>query len=672
MKDYKLRFRQVHMDFHTSEKISGIGEKFDADEFAGTLDEARVNSVTCFARCHHGWLYYDSKNYPEMIHPGLKQKDLLEQQIKACHKRNIRVPVYTTVQWDHFTSSRHPEWVCINEDGTMVDTCNPESKGVYEAGFYKTLCVNTSYRDYLKAHIKDIFESVPEVDGIFLDIVMVVDCSCRTCVEGMLKENYDPVSREERLLYAKKMMEEFKKDISDYIRSFNSAASIFYNTSHIEPALRTVQDSYTHWELESLPSGGWGYVHFPNSARFARTTGLDLLGQTGKFHTMWGDFHSFKNKEALEYECYRMLAFNAKCMIGDQLDPDGKISKDVYQLIGSVYKEVEQKEPWCIEARPVCDMAIFTPEALGFNSGCGGTIPESVVGASTMLEEMGHQFDIVDVKSDFNSYKVIILPDEIIMNKELAEKVENYIEAGGSVIATYQSGLNSEKTAFASGVFGVNYLGEAPYSPDFIVPKGEIGKGLSETEYVMYKQGTHIEITEGTELLSSVNVPYFNRTWQHFCSHKHTPSSHQYGYPGIVKKGKVIYYSHPVFSTYAQLHPKWCKLLIKNGLDMLLPEPIVRYEGPTSLLACVNLQEQEKRYVLHMLHYIPEKRCQEIFTIEDVIPLYYTKVSMKLSEKAKAVKVVPDGENLDFKYHDGRIQFVIEKINGHAMVAIEY
>jgi hypothetical protein len=424
--------------------------------------------------------------------------------------------------------------------------------------------------------------------------------------------------------------------------------------------------------MESLPSGGWGYVHFPNSVRFARTTGLDLLGQTGKFHTMWGDFHSLKNKEALEYECYRMLAFNAKCMIGDQLNPDGKISKEVYELIGSVYKRIEEKEPWCMGAKPLCDLAVFTPEALTFNSGCGGVIPQSVVGTSAMLEEMGYLFDIIDSVSEFSLYKVIIFPDEIVMDQGLSLKLEVYIRAGGRVIATYQSGLNVEKTKFATDLLGVKYVGEAPYSPDFIVPRGEMAKGLYETEYVMYRQGTQIEVMEGAESLSDIYVPYFNRTWQHFCSHRHTPSSHQYGYPGIVKNEKVIYYAHPLFSIYAELHPKWCKQLLKNGLDKLLPEPILRYEGPTSLLACVNVQQHERRYVLHMLHYIPEKRCQEIYTIEDVIPLYHTKVSMKLDEVVKAVKVVPEGAFLDFRYTEGRLEFIIEKIDGHAMIAIVY
>ncbi len=41
-----LRFRQIHLDFHTSEAITGIGSDFDADEFGATLDSAHVNSIT--------------------------------------------------------------------------------------------------------------------------------------------------------------------------------------------------------------------------------------------------------------------------------------------------------------------------------------------------------------------------------------------------------------------------------------------------------------------------------------------------------------------------------------------------------------------------------------------------------------------------------------------------
>ena len=44
-----LPYRQIHLDFHTSEAIEGIGADFDPDEFAGTLAKAHVNSITVFA-----------------------------------------------------------------------------------------------------------------------------------------------------------------------------------------------------------------------------------------------------------------------------------------------------------------------------------------------------------------------------------------------------------------------------------------------------------------------------------------------------------------------------------------------------------------------------------------------------------------------------------------------
>jgi hypothetical protein len=93
-----LRYRQVHLDFHTSEYIPNVASDFKAREFVNTLKEANVDSITCFARCHHGWLYYPSENRPDLIHPNLENHKLLLEQIEICHKNDIKVPIYTTVQ----------------------------------------------------------------------------------------------------------------------------------------------------------------------------------------------------------------------------------------------------------------------------------------------------------------------------------------------------------------------------------------------------------------------------------------------------------------------------------------------------------------------------------------------------------------------------------------------
>jgi hypothetical protein len=74
-----------------------------------------------------------------------------------------------------------------------------------------------------------------------------------------------------------------------------------------------------------------------------RTLGIEALGMTGKFHTSWGDFHSLKNQAALDFECSLMLALNAKCSIGDQLHPSGRLDAATYELIGRTFEQ-DRKE----------------------------------------------------------------------------------------------------------------------------------------------------------------------------------------------------------------------------------------------------------------------------------------------------------------------------------------
>lgn len=674
MEKKELCFRQIHMDYHTCGEIDGVAEKFDAEEFADALERARVNSVTCFSRCHHGYLYYDSKKYPELIHPGLKNRNLLKQQIAACHRRGIRVPVYTTVQWDYRAGLEHPEWVCLNPDGSLKNRCSgTEAAAVYEPGFYRTLCVNSPYRDFLKSQILDVAESLGKenIDGFFLDIVNPVDCSCRYCRNKMIQKGMNPANVSERKEFARQTMKEFKEDMSAFIREIKDSFSIFYNSGHINYISVDAADAYTHWELESLPSGEWGYSHFVNTVRFARTTGKEIVAHTGKFHTEWGDFHSYKNIEALQYECFRMLAYNAKCLIGDQLEPDGRISKATYDLIGKVYASVEQKEEWCERAAALTDLAVFSTECLSRHTGCGGKVPAEVDGACKMLDELGYQLDIVDYRSSFENYKVLIFPDTVTCSEELAEKIRAFIAGGGTVIMSARSGLDRQERDFCIPEMGIRYEGHSDYDVDFLMPNELAGKQLPKTEHVMYTAGERVK-AEGADILADTYVPYFSRTWEHFCSHKHAPSSHQYGYPAIMACGNCYYFAHPVFSIYQKKHPAWCREVVKDILERCIPAPLIRHNGPASLLTTINAQEDRRRYVVHLLHYIPRKECDEVYTIEDVIPLYDLELSVCVPQKVKSVKMVPEQTELKFDRDEAGIFFKVPKVCGHQMIELKW
>ncbi len=105
---------------------------------------------------------------------------------------------------------------------------------------------------------------------------------------------------------------------------------------------------------------------------------------------------------------------------------------------------------------------------------------------------------------------------------------------------------------------------------------------------------------------------------------------------------------------------------------MLLPEPLISHNGPSTLLVTLNEQVKENRMILHLLHYIPERRSQDIDIIEDVIPLYNLKVSLRLPKSVKSISCVPQNENLKFDVVNNRIEFTVPSVNGHQMVELQF
>ena len=673
MSDF-LRYRQIHLDFHTSEQIANIGGEFDGGAWARQLKDAHVDSITCFARGHHGMIFYATQAHPERRHPHL-QRNLLQEQIEAAHACGIRVPIYTTIQWDYYTAQNQPQWLQVAADGSI------QGQKPYQAGFYAKLCLNTPYVDFLKAHVDDMFACLPAVDGLFFDIVQDQDCSCPACRQEMLARGIDPASDADRQSFGQEVTDRFKRAMSAHVRNHCPDCTIFYNSGHVGPRQRAAGETYSHWELESLPSGGWGYMHFPLSQRYARTTGHDSLGMTGKFHTAWGDFQSYKNEAALQFECFQMLALNAKCSIGDQLHPTGRLDQATYDLVGPVYREVASKEPWCRGASPLTDIGVFTLEAF-----TGERLTAETVGAVRMLQEGGHQFDVIDGETAWDGYRLLILPDAVTLDGKLARKVADYLAGGGKLIASFESGLAPDLSDFACPEWGVSKTGEGPVDAggepvrgrhfhsgdyvDYLRPERPLAGGLRPTEYVMYMRGLEITAGEDAEVLARVVPAYFDRTWQRFCSHRQTPSSGELGAPAAARTRDVIYFTHPIFRQYHRNAPHWCKRLLLNALDMLLPDPLLRHAGPTGLLTALNEQSERGRLVLHLLHYVPERRGQDFDVIEDVLPLYDVDVSLKLPGQVARVRCVPDGAALTFGEAKGRLNFTVPKVDGHQMVEI--
>lgn len=655
-----MRFRQVHLDFHTSEKIPGIGSKFDKKQWQDALKAGHVDSITVFSKCHHGWAYHPSvKNE---MHPNL-DFDLLGAQIEASHEIGVKTPVYISAGLDEKYAVRHHEWLVRDENDKTT-----WAQDFLTAGYHK-FCMNTPYLDYLLEQIREVCENY-DADGIFLDIVGVQPCYCQNCLKTLDAEGKSRKNPEDVLALAERVYANYTKRVRETIDSVKPGLPVFHNGGHIRIGRRDIAFMNSHLEIESLPTGGWGYDHFPLSARYSQTLSVEYLGMTGKFHKTWGEFGGFKHPNALRYEAALSAANGAKCSIGDQLHPGGKMDMATYKLIGSAYSELEEKEEWLDNVTAVSDVGLFSIEAYNDTFGTGqSTISNEIdSGVCRMLLEGKYLFDVLDFESDFNKYKVVILPDAVKITARLKAKLDAFVKNGGKILATGESGLCSDKDEFAYD-FGVKYIGKNPYKPDYFRPDFEID-GLFESSYIMYTDGERVVLANGKEL-GKREDPYFNRDVEHFCSHQHTPSSGNYGGPGMSQGKDGIYVAWKVFEDYATLGSLISKRIVTHALDVLLGE---NKTLKTNLGAqgIVTLMEQDGRYINHLLYAVPVRRGKDTEIIEDIYPVCNTEVELKLDKKIKKAYLAPQKKEIPFDLKNGKIKFKVDEFECHQMVVLEY
>ena len=659
-----MNFRQVHLDFHTSELIEGIGSEFSKENFQKALKKGHVNSITLFSKCHHGWAYHPSE--ANEMHPNLSF-DLLGAQIEAAHEIGVRTPVYLSAGLDEKMARRHPEWLYRNADESMAWTSDFTKAG------YHRFCMNSPYLEYLAAQVEEVVKNY-DADEIFLDIVGAFPCRCQNCVRSMKEKGLDPMSDDDAYRHGVEVYLNYTRRMREAVDKYKPGLPIFHNAGHIQCGRRDFAFANSHLELESLPTGSWGYDHFPMSAAYVRTLGMEYIGMTGKFHTSWGEFGGFKHPNALRYEAALNMAFGSKMSIGDQCHPNGKMDMATYKLIGEAYADMEVKEPWLDGVESVADIAVLSQEAayiylhpnkepLGKRSWIGST------GASRILLEGKYLFDFVDTEDDLKKYKLLILTEDTLLDSDYAEKLREFTDNGGKVLATGKSGLKTDGSGFALDL-GARYIGECKSDTSFIRPKFDM-EGLYDSFHVIYQHSEDIEATG--EVIAEKQNTYFNRTVEHFSSHKHAPNDPSKTYPAATIGKDGAYVVYPLFTEYATTGSLVSKRVIEGIIDRLLgDDKTLTTNLPVPGIATVMHQRDERRFVNHLIYASPVKRGTGVEVVEDIVPVYNVEVSLKLGVEPTRVYLAPSDVDIEYDFTDGVLTYTVDKIDCHRMVVIEY
>ncbi|MDX2185410.1 MAG: alpha-amylase family protein [Opitutaceae bacterium] len=655
--------RQVHLDFHTSPFIPGVASEFDPEDFARTMEDARVDSVTVFARCHHGMCYYPSK--VATVHPHLGGRDLLGEMIEALHRRGIRCPVYTTVAWDEDVARRHPEWRMMHQDGTFARSSNADpTRKAHPGGWHYNDFTHPEYQDFLEAHTRELCERY-DVDGIFYDIVFYPPNAHHSAASldfrrkrGFQANDCDTFQRFQSAAQA-----EFASKFARILRGLSPAASVFFNSNfdlYIDGiGGRARAANCSHVEIESLPSGFWGYFHFPRLARGAGRWSKPWLGMTGRFQKMWGDFGGIKPQPALEFECFRSQALGGANSIGDQLPPRGKLDAAAYKLIGAVYTQCEEAEPFYSESVPVEQVGVLTANHADANPDSSGRSDEGVI---QMLEESHYDATLLDEHEDLQRFSLLILPDETVVSPRLAERLKAFYEAGGKLILSHKAGRD-RNGVFALDFLKLSFTPESDLFPTYWRTRPEFCASLSQSDRVVYNQGSNIVPGESQQVLVDRVLPYFRRTDLTFSSHFQTPPVKEpCANPAVIAGDRWVYFADPIFREYREVGNIAVRDVWRLCMERLIGPPAFGHQLPTTIL--VYPRRRANDLLLTLLHYVPLRKSLELDVLEERMSFADERL---LVRGASSAVLFPSGEALP---KDAAGAFILPSRKGRLLVTL--
>ena len=654
--------RQIHLDFHTSPLIPDVASEFDPDRFARTLADAHVNSVTLTAKCHHGMCYYPTQTGHQ--HPALHGRDLLGEQLAALHRHGIRAPLYTTIGWEEDAAARHPEWRQCLPDGTPA-----VSHGHGPWQFLNFL--HPDYQDYVEAHLRELCARYgPEVDGFFLDILSFAPDACWSGPSVRFRDKLglavdDPATPAR---FQAAAQEAFARRFTALLRDIAPpGATVFYNAasdlfvdSTVGPRRR--YPLMTHAEIESLPSGTWGYQHFPRVARAIGNWGKPWLGMTGRFHKSWGDFGGLKPLAALEYECFRSQALGGANSVGDQLPPRGALDADAYRLIGEVYAQ-------CAAAEPFYAGSAALPQFGSLCAGYPGLSPHDTTasdeGAMLMAADVHRDVAMIDERADLSAYELVQLPDTVVITPLLAGKLGAYYENGGRLLLSYRSGFD------AAGDWALDFLPlsirergrDVEQYPTYWRSGPEMRPAVGEMDRVCYMAGVEVELVAGNRVLVERVMPYFQRTPEHFSSHQHVPAQADPDpSPAVISGERFIYFADPIFREFRQAGNLLMRDTWHLAMNALIGKPPFGDGLPKTVLSVPRRRGGD--LILTLLHYIPTRKAQEVDLIEERSS--FAGESLRLPARATSARLF-DGPALE-RAADGT--FLLPVAKGRLLIEV--
>jgi hypothetical protein len=405
----------------------------------------------------------------------LGNRDLFGECAAAAKKRGIRVVARMSpdLQWEEALKP-HPEWFERNADGSF-------NRHTEDPRLYRTCMFSTYFTEHMPAIMREISARY-DVDAFYTNgwppLGRMPACYCDNCrglgAPGSI-EYWEKFS--DRVVYLWKLYDSIAKE--------KKPGNVFYANLgggvRMAPDISKLRDVCQWFNCDNQGRGGdatpiWGCAQ-QGRVCYASTKGRTSTNVTAGWSTgsiRWRN----ASKSAPEAEIWMDQTVASGMVpwyhfIGAQkgLGEDRR-----WQEIGRRYFTwLARHERHFFNKRPIANLGVVIGQRtqLFYKSPGGGNATEFMDGMYYALVEGRFLFDFVhedDLGAEnLKKYTALVLPNTALLSDAQCAQLQAYADAGGSLIATFETGMYDERNrrreeSGLARVFGIARAGEVATS----------------------------------------------------------------------------------------------------------------------------------------------------------------------------------------------------------------
>jgi hypothetical protein len=629
----------IHFDLHPNKSDTELGRDVSEENIRGFLKRVRPDFIQYDCVGVPGYSGYATKiGWPA---PGIVN-DSLAVWRKVTREEGVALLIHYCVLWNQAAVEHHPDWAAVNAQG------QPDKE---------ILSIFSPFADQLLIPQLKEASTLYDLDGAWMDAdawIARLDYSSAALAEWKRQtgEETAPKSREEPRWAEWKMFQrrEFEKYLSRYVEALHTHSPKFQiGCNWMYSLLAGV------WPVGSpvdYLSGDYAQhnstIEARAEARYFASNGKpwDLLA--------WGfNKHGLKCATQLKQEAAATIMQGGGWGIYYTPTRAGHIPEQITATAGEVADFCRARQAVSFQSTTVPQVALLLSAETYWDEADGaafgrGSCRELTKGALDALLELHYSVDMLSehqILPRLHEFPIVVVPEAYQLTDAFRQSLLEYVQDGGSLVLL---GANCAK--LFEGVLGVQFVGGPNQGAELT---GGDGSSASWTD------GWQQVALAGAKAISERSVVVGGQSVREPAA---TVVTHG--------KGRIAALYGPVAWKYLQERPAVIREIVGTIMREAFPQPIITVDAPSQVDLAVR-RTREGLLCVHFLNLSRVQRGETEFPPMDPYPATAPfMVRLRVPDKPTAVSWEPEGQALEWTWHDGVLTAVVPSVQIHGVLLV--